>query len=483
VIQILAPLKALFLIGSYGSIMSALIISITKGFGSGKLEFLVAQRKISRIPGAFSIAESWLLAPALFLSAEKSYTQGWVGLFWFLAPNVACLIFFAYFADRMRRMYPDGYTCAGFMRERYSLRVQRTYVFAHGGLATCTFAVELLAGGTVISAISGLPYYWTTIALAAVPVGYSLWTGMRGSIVSDFIQLSIVLGIGALVIPWTIIEGGGFNVVLKGIYGLSGTYSSLIAGDGWNVFLAFGLPATIGLMSGPFGDQSFWQRAFAIKRDDVKSAFLIAPWIFALVPIGMALLGFLAAGMSLPTDNPSRINVQVVATLLPQWAAVLFACLLLAGLTSKLDTSLSSISALAGHDVAGETTDASSLWFSRSAMVILVVGGIAIANVPGLKLEYLFLTYGTMRAAALLPTIITLLRRNVSEPAMFWGIWTSLAVGLPMFGYGIINKILLLSIGGSLFTMLASGAIVLVGSALRRSADSRFTGPAVRLRT
>jgi urea-proton symporter len=480
VIQLLTPLKALFLIGSYGSIMSALIISITRGFGSGKLEFLVAQRKIPRLPGAFSIAESWILAPALFLSAEKSYTQGWVGLFWFTAPNVACLILFAYFADRMRRIYPDGYTCAGFMRDRYSPRVQSTYVLAHGGLATCTFAVELLAGGTVISAISGLPYCWTTILLAGVPVGYSLWTGMRGSVVSDFLQLSIVLGIAALVIPWTIIEGGGLNTLLKGSYGFSGTYSSLVRGDGWGVFLAFGLPATIGLMSGPFGDQSFWQRAFAIKREDVKSAFLIAPWIFALVPIGMGLLGFLAAGMGLHTDNPSRINVQVVTTLLPQWAAILFACLLLAGLTSKLDTSLSSISALAGHDVAGKTTDTSSLWFSRSAMVFLVLGGILIANIPGLKLEYLFLTYGTMRAAALLPTIITLLGQRVSEPAIFWGIWTSLAVGLPMFGYGVINRILLLSIAGSLFTVLASGAIVLIAGALSRNRSSELEVRALR---
>jgi urea-proton symporter len=481
VIQLLTPLKALFLIGSYGSIMSALIISITRGIGSGKLEFLVAQRTISRIPGAFSIAESWILAPALFLSAEKSYTQGWVGLFWFTVPNVACLILFAYFADRMRRIYPDGYTCAGFMRERYSRRVQRTYLLAHGGLATCTFAVELLAGGTVISAISGLPYGWTTVILATVPIGYSLWTGMRGSVVSDFLQLSIVLGIGAVIIPWTIVEGGGLSVILRGIDGSSGTYNSLIAGDGWNVFLAFGLPATIGLMSGPFGDQSFWQRAFAIKRDEVKSAFLIAPWIFAVVPIGMGLLGFLAAGMGLTTDNPLRINVQVVTTLLPHWAAILFACLVLAGLTSKLDTSLSSISALAGHDIAGKTTDTSSLWFSRSAMIILVLGGIAIANAPGVKLEYLFLIYGTLRAATLLPTIITLMGRRVSEPAMFWGIWTSLAVGLPMFGYGVINRITLLSLAASLFTVLASGVIVLVAGALRWDRNSEFKIPVLRL--
>ncbi len=465
--RILTQVGAIALISIYGSVMSALVIGCTRGLKMTKLEFLVAKREITKVPAAFSIADAWIWAPALFLSAEKAYTQGWVGLFWFLLGNIACLILFAFFAERMRRMYPNGFTCAGYMRERYSPRVQNVYVLAHGGLATCSFAVQLLAGGAAISALSGLPYFWTTVTLAAVPIGYSLYTGIRGSIASDFLQLSLVLLILLIAVPWAVVAGGGFDVVLKGLYGVSGTYTSLVDGDGWNVFLTFGLAATIGLMAGPFGDQSFWQRAFSIRRQDVKGAFLIAPWIFVLVPVAMGVLGFLAAGMMMPTDNPSRINLQVITSLLPNWMAIVFACLLLAGLTSKLDTNLAAISSLAGHDVAnqhGATDNAASLRYSRIAMLALVVGGLAIANIPGLRLEYLFLTYGTLRSATLLPTIITLVKRNVSERAMFYGILVSLVVGMPMFGYGVVNKILWLSICGTVFTVLASGSIVLLGS-------------------
>ena len=468
---IITRLQALLLIGSYGSVISWLIVSFARSLKATKLDFLVASREIPKIPAAFSIADSWIWAPALFLSAQVAYTWGWVGLFWFTVPNVGCLILFAYFAERMRRLYPDGFTCSGYMRERYSKRVQNVYVFAHGGLATCSFAVQLLMGGKAISLISGLPFFWTTVILAVIPVGYTLYAGIRGSIASDFIQLSLVLVLGAIMVPWAITQGGGLDMVWKGLNGFSHTYTSLVSGDGWNVFLIFGLSATIGLMSGPFGDQSFWQRAFAIKREDVKPAFLIAPWIFALVPLGMAMLGFLAAGRAMPTDDPSRINLQVITTFLPDWASILFACLLLAGLTSKLDTNLSAISSLAGNDVAqraGATDDRSSLAYSRWAMVTLVVGGIGIANIPGLRLEYLFLTYGTLRSATLLPTIITLVRKQVSETGMFYGILTSLIIGLPMFGYGVVNKILWLSISGTLFTVLASGAIVFLASMRRR---------------
>jgi Na+/proline symporter len=285
-----------------------------------------------------------------------------------------------------------------------------------------------------------------------------------------------------------VIEGGGLDTIRYGLNGYSGTYTSLFSGDGWNVFLTFGLSASIGLMAGPFGDQAFWQRAFSVKREDVKSAFLIAPWIFALVPLGMGMLGFLAAGMHMKAVNSSYINVQVITQLLPTWVVVLFAGMFLAGLTSKLDTNLASISSLAGDDVAGRYqlpdkwywdvivrifggtgADRGSLAFSRFAMLVLVGGGIGIANIHGIRLEYLFLTYGTLRSGTLLPTIITLLKRNVSEPAMFYGILLSLTAGLPMFGIGVVWHILWLSLTGTLFTVIFPGMVVLVGSALKNA--------------
>jgi urea-proton symporter len=236
-VPILTSLQATLFIIGYGLIISFLVVVFARGIKNTKLDLLVANREITKIPAAFSIADSWIWAPALFLSAEKAYTQGWVGLFWFTVPNVACLFLFAFFAQRMRLMYPEGFTCSGYMHERYSKRVQIEYVFAHGGLAACSFAVQLLAGGTVISSLSGLSFFQATVLLAAVPIAYTFITGIRGSVVSDFIQLSLVFLIGAVIIPWAIIQGGGLEVVWNGMNGISHKYTSLVSPDGWNVFL------------------------------------------------------------------------------------------------------------------------------------------------------------------------------------------------------------------------------------------------------
>lgn len=72
--------------------------------------FHVADRRLGLFPSAMSIAATWIWAPALFTSAEKAYTQGWPGLFWFLAPNVLCLLVFVPFAQRIRSQMPEGVT-------------------------------------------------------------------------------------------------------------------------------------------------------------------------------------------------------------------------------------------------------------------------------------------------------------------------------------------------------------------------------------
>ena len=471
--QLFTQFQGLIILATYAILISAVVWFFSRGFYFTKLNFLVAGREIGKIPAAFSIAAAWIWAPALFVASEKAYTQGWVGLFWFLVPNMSCLILFSFFAKKIRNLFPDGFTLSGYMKERYSTRVHTLYLVALTGLAACSFAVQLLAGGQILSAISGLPYFAVTVILALIPVGYSLYSGLRASIISDFIQMIVILLVGGAVVSACVYAGGGLDVVGKGLSGKTGTYTDLFSGDGLNVFYTFGIPVTIGLLSGPFGDQSFWQRAFAIKRKVVQPAFMIAAFVFGVVPLTLSVLGFIAAGSGMVIKNTSQVNVEVVTNLLPTWVVVPFLYLLLSGLVSTLDSNLSAISSLAGHDLLERRglhihNKKDVLRYSKLSMLILVAGGIAIANIPGLTILYLFLFYGTLRASTLLPTIITLLKKDVSEVGMFWGIVVSLSVGLPIFAYGNLYKVVPMIIGGSLFTVLASGTIVMIASSLRK---------------
>lgn len=431
-----------------------------------KTEFLVAGRTVSWKRNSFSIAAAWIWAPALFVAAEQGYKNGWVGVFWFTVPNVLCLILFAFFATRMRKVLPEGFTLSGFMRNNYSTRVQRVYLVCLGGLAIASFAVQLLAGGLVVSTLTGLSFPLVTVMLAALALAYSLRGGLGASIITDFVMMSLMAIVGLVLAPWAV-ANAGLDTLFAGMNGFDGLKTSLVSGPGAGVFWAFGLSTSIGLMSGPFGDQSFWSRTFASRPRDVKKAFIVGAGIFAVVPLTMSLLGFLAAGAQLQIGNTQLTNLAAIIQFLPAWTVLPFMLFVLAGLSSTLDSNLSSISALVGHDLI--KTPGRVVHFSRVAMVCLALAGIALANMPGLTITALFIFYGTLRASTLLPTVLSLWqRRPQSERGMFWGIVAALVIGIPMSAYGNLNNLTEWKVAGSLAVIVLSGGICAAWTGIER---------------
>lgn len=94
-------------------------------------------------------------------------------------------------------------------------------------------------------------------------------------------------------------------------------------------------------------------------------------------------------------------------------------------------------------------------------MILLLVIGIAVANIPGLTVTHLFLLYGTLRASTLLPTILTLKGVRLVPQGIVAGVISAMLLGLPVFGYGNINGIAGCKTVGSLLTVILSGVIAL----------------------
>ena len=72
-------MEAFLILGVYFIAMMAASYFLTAKETSLK-GFLVADRQMGTWKSAMSIAATWIWAPALFVSAEKAYTNGWPGL-------------------------------------------------------------------------------------------------------------------------------------------------------------------------------------------------------------------------------------------------------------------------------------------------------------------------------------------------------------------------------------------------------------------
>ena len=454
--------EALFVLSAYTLLMLVATALMTKKENHAE-KFCVGDRNAGWGISALSIAATWIWAPALFTSAENAYTRGFARLFWFLVPNVACMALFIPFAKKIRKEMPEGITLSGYMHRKYqSKAVRNVYLFQLGALAALSTGVQLLAGSRILSILTGLPFVAVTVIMAAVALSYSQFSGIKASMLTDAVQMAFMLAVSVGFAVFGVKNGGGMETLVTGLGGAAGDAGHLFSEKGWEIFLGFGLPSTIGLLSGPFGDQSFWQRAFCIRKDRIGRAFLAGALLFGIVPLSMGVLGFIGAGMGYDVADTGIINFELVNALFPLWAVIPFLFMIVSGLLSTIDSNLCAVSSLT-TDIVKEK----ALGKMKLSMVLLLAVGIAIANIPGLTVTHLFLMYGTLRASTLLPTVFTLKGIKMEPRGVVIGIVSAMAVGLPIFGYGNIKGIAAYKTAGSLLTVLLSGVLALMISRRR----------------
>ena len=154
------------------------------------------------------------------------------------------------------------------------------------------------------------------------------------------------------------------------------------------------------------------------------------------------------------------VNFELISNLLPYWTMLPFLFMIISGLLSTVDSNLCAMASLSSDF-------GFKLHTARGIMLALLVAAIIIANIPGLGVTDLFLLYGALRATTMLPTVLTLLGKQLKARAVFWGILVAMLIGIPLFMFGMLNGNLLLQTGGSLCALLLSGLISLAFSGQR----------------
>ncbi|MCF7844346.1 MAG: hypothetical protein K9M03_00775 [Kiritimatiellales bacterium] len=424
--------------------------------------FLVANRQVGWFVGSTSIAASWIWAPALFVSVQLAYQKGLAGIFWFTFPNIVALAIFAFLAPRIRNLLPEGYTLPQYINYRLqSDKVHKIYLVPYFFYQIMAVTVQLFAGGSLVSLLTGIPLTTVMPILAAIALVYTIVSGLEASVVTDFVQLSMIFVIGLIILPMTWIAAGGSSAIFAGFSGIEGIDNIFDPG----VAFSLGIVTSIGLIAGAISDQQYWQRAFAIKKNYLVKSFIIGAFLFGIVPIALSSLGFIAANADMNIVLPegvdvSMIGVQTVATLLPFWAVFLFVIMLLSGLSSTLDSGLSAASSLWVTDIKKLASDNEAIKSARIAMFGITIVGLAIAYavyyIPQLGLFHLWWIFNTIAACVVVPTILSLYWNRLDARGVFWGVLVAFVVGLPLFVYGNIIEKPIWIVGSSLFIIIVS---------------------------
>ncbi len=442
--NLLTPKDVITLVIAYGITLISIVWFKTRTEKHTE-GFLAANRNVPLWRGALSIAVTWVWAPAIFVCSLQSYTKGLPGIFWFTAPNIICFFVFAPLGIRLRKLVPKGYTLPEFVSVRFpgSKGAHIAFLLVFFGYQQGAIVINTLAGGTLLNTISGINIDLAIIAMAFIALSYSLLSGLRASILTDVIQMCMLLGIAFVLIPWCISAAGGWQSVVAGLGGVDGQHRNIF--DPWLAF-SLGIPMTLSLISGPIGDQVFFQRAIAVKEKDIAKTFVYGGLLFGLVPITLSLLGFIGADRVshglLTVSDPQVVGPIVVGSLLPKGALYAFTLMAFAGLCSTLDSSLCAISSLGSIDIYRRymhphANDRQTLKAARICMLAMTILGTAIALCKP-KLLWCFLAYGALASAGLFPTIFALYWKRLTANGVCWAIILSLIIGTPLSIYANI---------------------------------------------
>ena len=275
-----------------------------------------------------------------------------------------------------------------------------------------------------------------------MPLAYSAWKGLPASVVTDVVQLVLILLIAFVITPWTVHSAGGLDVIIAGLGGASGEHRSLFD---WDVFYSFGIAATIALLAVPLADQMFYQRAMACPKGKLLKTFILGAALFALVPIVLSLLGFVATAPSVSklVDEPSfpkiLLNVAAVREFLPEWTFIGFVVMAVCALSSTLDSALCAIGSLWAQDIykrylKKDSTDEENLRATRIAVIVIgaAVTVLAILLKGQLNGDVLFNFNGTVAAAVVPAVLLSVFWRPTKAIGVAVGVLVALLVGAPL---------------------------------------------------
>lgn len=477
----ISPVTAWMVLLFYGLAMIGLVIWRTTSTQS-KAGYLLANRDVGVIRGGLSMAVSWIWAPAIFFCAMKAYLEGLPGIFWFTVPNILCFATFAFVAVRMKQRVPRCYSMPGFVAARFPgsrlAHIAATLIALIVGAEALIF--NSLVGGSLLKTIAGIPFEAGVLAMSGTALLYSLWRGFPASVVTDVVQMVIILALSFLFVPWAVGEAGGMESIYEGLGGITGAHNTIFETD---IAFSWGIPASITLLCFPFADQMFYQRAFAVRNAAIWRMFIFGGLVFGLVPVTLSLLGFLGANPALNEAiiqngrdiDPLMINVEVVSHLLPQWTIPGFCVMAICALSSTLDSGYCAISSILIRDVydrhvnPGAPQD-KAIRFGQIGMGLLGLATAMLVLFVPLKAEWIMLIGGAITSSLAVPLVLSVFWEKMTGTALFWAVVIPLTIGVPVAVYANFNALQDLVVFSMLGIIVAAACIAVIASKSGRGA-------------
>jgi urea-proton symporter len=424
-----------------GAFMFA-VASVVRSMVKNTHDFVIADRRIGFGFGVGSVIAVWTWSMAVMMSSAQAFTFGVSGLIWFVVPNGLAVMVMVPFALRLRRQMPAGYTIVEFIRERFQNKPATTIALIAMllGLLAEIF-INLFGVVLVMGVVFGInPTVVLIITLATVTV-YSYFGGLWTSAITATFNTLLITVPAAIVVLYVLAKVGGPELVFQKV-GDAGP-NTLNAFDS-HAAAGFGISLSLGLLASTMADQTFWQKAWALKPATMGRTFVWAGMWFYPIPIVLGLLGLVGLGFGvdvadLGSAGPGGIGPYVVSHLgLPIILVALYVLIILNACYSSIDGAFSALSSVVAVDIlkrAKPDIAQKSLfrWTKSSIIIAGVIGGIVVSS--GIDYVELVNTVYFLKAALIIPLALAIFWKRMTANAFVASLVLAIAVGYPVRQY------------------------------------------------
>jgi Na+/proline symporter len=404
--------------------------------------YMTAGNKIGFGVSAASMTATWIWASSLYASATSGYTYGISGPIHYGLWGALMILFIYPFGKRIRAVAPKAHTLAEVMYARHGASSQLMLAGSNVVGSVISLMSNFIAGGVLISMLSPFSFVQGVVFIAAGVLLYTLWSGFRASVLTDFVQVVAMLGAVVVIIPAVFFITGFPGAFDTGASNLTEQQGNFFSSD---AFLNQGAPYIAAVLAYAIGNQTIAQRLFAVRKDLIKPTFITATVGYGATVIGVGMFGVLALYLGIdPMDGDvNNIVPQMVASYLPTVLVILFFVMIIGALSSTADSDLSALSSIVmadiyGQNIAGgkEHADPKRMLFvGRATMVLATATAVGFASMR-LNILDLLVFVGALWGALVFPVIASFYWGKVTNKAFTTSVLLALALFLPVrFGW------------------------------------------------
>ncbi|MCI0383722.1 sodium:solute symporter family protein [Streptomyces sp. CNQ085] len=403
--------------------------------------YMTAGHNIGFGISAASMTATWIWASSMYASATSGYTYGISGPVHYGLWGALMILFIYPFGKRIRAVAPKAHTLAEVMYARHGRSSQLMLAGSNLVGSLISLMSNLIAGGVLISMLSPLNFTQGVLAVAAGVLLYTLWSGFRASVLTDFVQVVAMLGAVAVLVP-VIFFAAGFPAAFEtGTANLTAQQGDFFSSD---AFMNQGAPYIAAVLAYAIGNQTIAQRLFAVRQDLIKPTFVTATIGYGAMVIGVGMLGVLALYLGFePTGGDvNNLIPEMAADYLPPVLLAVFFLMIVGALSSTADSDLSALSSIMMADVYGQNVAGKEkanprtmLLVGRITMVVATAAAVAFASLR-LNILDLLVFVGALWGALVFPVLASFYWDKVTNKAFTTSVVAALAVFLPVrFGW------------------------------------------------